>query len=102
LIFGVREPARTAPRAFRFSLRAVNLGRLGAEYWLVVAIAAVGALARFSDAILVLRARAAGLPITLSLAVLVIMNMVYATAVYPAGALSDRLNRVAVLAVARS
>jgi hypothetical protein len=52
LIFGVREPARTAPSAFHFSLHAVNVGRLGTEYWLVVAIAAVSARARFSVAFL--------------------------------------------------
>ena len=47
---------------------------------------------------MILRAQHVGLPITLLPAVLVLMNVVYAAAAYPAGVMSDRMNRAAVLA----
>jgi MFS family permease len=47
---------------------------------------------------LILRARETGLPIVLAPAVLVVMNVVYAAAAYPAGALSDRFGRLTLLA----
>ena len=46
-------------------------------------------LARFSEAFLILRAQAVGLPLVLVPVVLVLMNVVYAFAAYPAGVLSD-------------
>src|SRR5208337_1710981 len=47
---------------------------------------------------LILRARDFGLPLALSPLVLVGMNIVYALAAYPAGALSDGRNRLSILA----
>jgi MFS family permease len=54
-------------------------------------------LARFSEAFLVLRAQTVGLPIFLIPAVLVVMNVVYAVAAYPAGILSDKVDRMSIL-----
>ena len=51
-------------------------------------------LARFSEAFLVLRVQGLGLPLALAPLTLVTMNVVYALAAYPAGALSDRLDRL--------
>ena len=56
----------------------------------MVAVATVFTLARFSEAFLILRAQTCRLPITLVPAVLVLMNVVYAAAAYPAGVMSDR------------
>ena len=64
---------------------------------MVVAIGAVFALARFSQAFLVLKAQAEGLPLALIPLVFVWMNLVYALAAMPAGILSDRIGRVNVL-----
>ena len=75
-----------------------EIRKLGAPYWWVVAVATVFTLARFSEAFLILRAQNVGLSITLLPAVLVVMNVVYALAAYPAGVLSDRLSRVPLLA----
>ena len=95
----VREPARTAPqRKARFPLHRAELARLGAQYWFVVVVAVVFSLARFSEAFLVLRAQAAGLPIALVPAAMVIMNLVYAASAYPAGAWADAGGRYRVLA----
>jgi MFS family permease len=98
LIVGVREPAE--PRGGgRAPLRVSDVRELGLAYWWVVAVASVLALARFSEAFLVLRAQSVGLAIALAPMVMVIMNVVYALTAYPAGYLSDRLGRRHVVAV---
>jgi len=98
LVLAVREPERPeAPGAVRSPLSLAELKRLGSSYWWVVAIATVFTLARFSEAFLLLRAQAAGLPVALIPMVLVAMNVVYALAAYPAGVFSDRVNRIGVL-----
>ena len=100
LLFAVHEPARPAGlRKVRFPLSLHELKRLGSAYWLVVAVATVFTLARFSEAFLVLRAQGTGLPLVLIPLVLVVMNFVYALAAYPAGILSDRYNRLTVLII---
>lgn len=98
IVFAVHEPPRAPggePAKPLLSRRA--LMRLGVEFWWVVAVASIFTLARFSEAFLVLRARSAGLPIALAPAVMVLMNVVYAAAAYPAGVLSDRMNRRTIL-----
>ena len=100
LIFGVKEPQtiRSAEEEHR-PLRAQDLRQIGAAYWWLVIIGAVLALARFSEAFLVLRAENVGLDLALVPVVLIVMNVVYAVAAYPAGTLSDRMDRRIILAV---
>lgn len=100
IVFGVQEPtSRSAQREVKSPLSRAELARLGRDYWWVVSIAGVFALARFSEAFLVLRAQTVGLPIALVPAVMVLMNVVYALAAYPAGALSDFMNRRGLLSI---
>jgi MFS family permease len=100
LVFGIEEPERPAGlRKVRSPLSVVELKRLGVAYWFVVGIAVVFSLARFSEAFLILRAQAVGLPVMLVPLVLVLMNVVYSLAAYPAGVLSDRVNRIALLGI---
>jgi MFS family permease len=100
LIFAIHEPERPAGiRKVRSPVSVVELKRLGLAYWWIVGIAVVFSLARFSEAFLILRAQAVGLPVMLAPLVLVLMNFVYAFAAYPAGALSDRANRITILSV---
>jgi len=100
LVFAVREPARTdSRRSARMPLQRRELARLGRHCWLVIFVAALFTLARFSEAFLVLRAQAVGLPIALVPLVLVVMNVVYSAAAYPAGVASDRHGRRRMLAV---
>ena len=98
VVIAVREPERApATRQVRFPLHRDELSRLGRDYWLVIAVAIVFSLARFSEAFLVLRARAVGLPLMLVPLVLVVMNLVYASGAYPAGVLADGHGRRRVL-----
>lgn len=91
LIAAVREPERPKDlRRVRMPLRRDELGRLGASYWWVVAVATVFTLARFSEAFLILRAQSIGLPLTLVPIVLVLMSIAYSLSAFPVGVLSDR------------
>jgi MFS family permease len=100
LVLAIDEPERPAGlRKVKSPLSAVELKRLGLAYWFVVGIAVVFSLARFSEAFLILRAQAVGLPVMLVPLVLVLMNLVYSLAAYPAGALSDRVNRITLLSI---
>src|SRR5258705_10381217 len=99
ILFAVEEPER--PPGIRriekpLSLEAIR--RLGQVYWRVVIVGGVFTLARFSEAFLILRAQNVGLSLTWVPIVLVGMNVVYALSAYPAGVLSDRLNRKGLLA----
>ena len=99
ILFAVEEPERP-PGIHRIenplSLEAIR--RLGQVYWRVVIVGVVFTLARFSEAFLILRAQNVGLSLTWVPIVLVGMNVVYALSAYPAGVLSDRLNRKGLLA----
>ena len=100
LVFAVDEPERPPGlRKVQSPLSVAELKRLGLAYWWIVGIAVVFSLARFSEAFLILRAQAAGLPAMLVPLVLVLMNVAYALAAYPAGVLSDHVNRIAILGV---
>ena len=103
MIFGVQEPDRPPGlRKVKSPLSREELKRLGGRYWSVVAVAVVFTLARFSEAFLLLKAQSTGLPIMLVPAVMVVMNLVYALAAYPAGVLSDNGGRGKLLAIGLS
>ncbi|MBW0445837.1 MFS transporter [bacterium M00.F.Ca.ET.228.01.1.1] len=97
LSVGIHEPAR-APGAKRVNpIRLENLKKLGANYWWVVAIGGVFALARFSEAFLVLRAMGSGVPVAWVPLVMVAMNIVYSLSAYPFGKLADTTSHTRLL-----
>lgn len=96
LLVGVHEPE--IPRAHTARPLGLSLlGELPRAYWIVVALAAVFSLARFSEAFLVLRALDAGLAIGYVPAVMIVMNLLYAGAAYPVGLLADRVGERGLL-----
>jgi MFS family permease len=99
LVTLVQEPADVERRKARLPITREGMSRLGAPFWRLVALGALIALARFSEAFLVLRASERGLPLTWVPLVLVVMSVVYTLSAYPAGMLSDRIARVRVLAL---
>lgn len=105
LYAGIREPERErnapvtgaglanalapfGPAAFK---------RLGLRFWMIALLGAVFSLARFSEAFLVLRAQSVGLPMGRVPIVMILMNLVYASAAYPAGAAADRMSKRTLL-----
>lgn len=104
LAWGVREPpnaatmSATARGPMGLSLRGAWLAQVDARYGWIVAIGSVFALARFSEAFLVLRAQAGGLALTWAPLVMVAMSAAYAATAYPCGRLGDRVGRRGLLA----
>ncbi|WP_250481971.1 MFS transporter [Caballeronia sp. NCTM5] len=100
ILFGVREPESASARgeSFRSPLHWRSMREFSGRYWYIVAIGATFTLARFSEAFLVLRAQQTGLDIAWIPAVMVVMSLAYSASAYPAGVLSDRWDRRALLA----
>lgn len=101
VVFGVRDREQPTPESSEAPppIRLKDVSRLPRTYWEIVVLGAVFALARFSESFLVLKANAVGLPLALAPLVLVIMNLVYAGAAFPAGVISDRVTPQRLLLV---
>jgi MFS family permease len=98
LALAVREPGtESQPTDKRTPIRLADARRLEFSYWLIVLLGAVFTLARFSEAFLVLRAQNVGLELGFVPLVLIVMNVVYAAAAYPAGVAADRMSRWTLL-----
>ncbi|MCJ9428402.1 MFS transporter [Kordiimonas marina] len=95
--FGIKEPPHAGDGKRTNPLKAAALKQLSPAFWRVAVIGAIFALARFSEAFLLLRATGEGLPIAYAPLVMVAMNIVYALSAYPFGWLSDRLSRERLL-----
>ena len=93
LLVYVREPERAnANGPAKTPLTVADARRLPLRYWLVTLTGAVFTLARFSEAFLVLRAQDVGLALSYVPLVMIVMNVPYAGAAYPAGAAADRVS----------
>ena len=92
LVVGVREPKPATAGKARDSARMkfADVGRLPSRYWWVVAIGATMALARFSEAFLVLRAQNVGMALAWVPLVMALMSVIYAIVSYPAGVAADQ------------
>ncbi|CAH2928534.1 MAG: Uncharacterized MFS-type transporter [uncultured Paraburkholderia sp.] len=97
LTVGIHEPAREPGTKRVNPIRLENLKKLGASYWWVVATGGVFALARFSEAFLVLHAMGSGVPVALVPLVMVAMNVMYSLSAYPFGKLADTMNHTRLL-----
>jgi len=93
LIVALREPESSEHAAgSRNHLTLTDAKRLPLRYWLVVTLGAVFALARFSEAFLILRAQDVGLAVGYVPSIMIVMNIAYSIFSYPAGAAADRLS----------
>lgn len=100
LLLAVRDPPLQPDRTIRRNpLRLAAMRGLGREFWLLVLVAGFMMLPRFSEAFLLLRGGAGGLTLAFVPLVMVAMNIAYALTAYPAGALSDRIGRLGLLAM---
>ncbi|MBN3846261.1 MFS transporter [Paraburkholderia sp. Ac-20342] len=89
LTFGIAEPAHALDTKRVNPIHWDSLRQLDRTYWWVVLVGGVFALARFSEAFLVLRAMHSGVPVALVPLVMVAMNVVYSLSAYPFGKLAD-------------
>ncbi len=92
LLFAVPDQPRSANARPRAPIHRDQIGRLGRRYWGVVITGMVFALARFSEAFLLLRASDVGLAGAKVPVILLIMSLVFALGAYPVGRLSDAIN----------
>ncbi len=100
VLFWVKEPIAKKSHIFHSPLKWNVLRFFSGQYWWVVLIGGFFSLARFSEAFLVLRAQQIGFSITLMPLIMVIMSLSYAISAYPAGILSDHINKKFLLGIA--
>ncbi len=98
LCFGIKEAARAQGIVAKQPLRFNVVKDLPVAFWWVVGAGAVFTLARFSEAFLILRAQAQGLPDAYAPVVLVVMNATFAVSAYPMGRLADSRKPMPLLA----
>lgn len=100
LIFGVQEPERKNDGKVRhFPISRAELAKLSSSFWQIVSVGGLLTLARFSEAFLILRAQSVGMDAAWAPMIMVAMSVVYALAAYPAGILSDRVDRRILLII---
>jgi sugar phosphate permease len=99
LALKVKEPATHQEKTSRVPFHFKVVKRFSSAYWQNVVIAGLCTLARFSQAFLTLKAQATGLSLAFIPLIVVLMNVIYAFAAYPAGILSDNVNRTFVLVI---
>jgi len=91
IVVGVDKPEKKGDDAApRRRVRFADARRFTSSFWIIVAIAGVLTLARFSEAFLVLRAQNVGFEVARAPLVMVVMSIVYAITAYPAGVALDR------------
>jgi len=95
LVFLIRE----RPHPHIGMKRAWSLNGLPRRYWRVVTIIGLFSIVNFPDTLLLLRAKDLGFEFAGVVALYVLYNLSYAALSYPAGRVSDRLNRRIVFAV---
>jgi MFS family permease len=95
LVFLIHERTHPHPRSERpWSVRG-----LPRRYWRLIGVLALFGLVNFPDTLLLLRAKDLGLDFAGVVLAYVLYNLTYALLSYPAGTVSDRLNRRVVFAV---
>ncbi len=98
IAFAIHEPAAKESGRKPFPLKSAQLKMLPSAFWWVSIFSAALTLARFSEAFLILRGDTVHLDPAFAPAILIVMNIVYAAAAWPAGILSDRIGKNGLLA----
>ena len=105
LIFSIKEPKRFNHSAVsseiplpeekrRHPISLKNLRLLGKSFWLLMLVAGIFMLARFSEGFLTLYARKTfDMPLENVPLVMVVFNAAWCLTVYPVGRMADRMNR---------
>jgi MFS family permease len=100
VIFAVTEPVKQTVKVkpkLQWSLFLLKISHLKTKYWHLIFLGGLLAFARFSEAFLILKGQAVGLPLTWLPTIMIIMNISYALSAFPAGAISDVVGRKVIL-----
>jgi MFS family permease len=98
LLLGISEPVAAITET-RKPFRIRDIAQIDRPFWFIALLASIINLTRMSEAFLLLNAHRLGMSIVLVPVVKIVMNIVYALAAYPAGALSDKLPRLHILMI---
>jgi len=103
LLLFVKEPKQFQsekwPSASRYRWEMKGILKLPSSFWMLLALACVLMLARFSENFLLFRAREAGFAISTTPLLLVAYELVHALIAYPMGKLADRSNKSSLLLI---
>ena len=94
LAYGAREVATSRSNGEK---RRLKFSGLGHQFWAFLVVVVIFTLGNSADAFIILRAQERGLNVLQVLGMLITFNFVYTVIASPAGALSDRIGRRAVL-----
>ncbi|MBL7481162.1 MFS transporter [Legionella bononiensis] len=97
IVLGVEDAQSSSERESANPVGLHYIKQLPEAYWWVCIVGGVIALARFSEAFLILRALQGEMTFALVPVVLVVMNLVYTLSAYPVGWLADRMRHVHLL-----
>jgi MFS family permease len=97
-VLGIAEPQGLEQgRTTTSAKRGFAATKLPFRFWLVVGLGGLFTLARFSQSFLLLRAQDVGLSVGYVPLVMIVMNIVFAAAAYPAGIVADLVGRQRLL-----
>lgn len=103
MVFFIKEPEQNlkpADRKPRHPIHLEDIPRLGRPYWLLMIVVGVFMVAQLGEPIMVLHAHENfQLSATYIPLILIVYNSTYCSVSYPAGMLSDKLGRVAMLVI---
>jgi len=101
LTAGIKEPSSNNTRSDKppVPLRLQSIKSLGSGFWFVFLVSLLFTLGNSSDAFILLKAKTVGIAMNIVPMCLVVMNVTYSLSAYPAGYLSDKLGRKALLLV---
>ncbi len=101
LACGIKEPAANKTQSDKAAtpLRLESIKSLGPGFWFVFFVSLLFTLGNSSDAFILLKAKTVGIATNIVPMCLVVMNVTYSLSAYPAGYLSDKLGRKALLLV---
>lgn len=96
---GIQEPTRKAEKAASpvNPIHISAIKSLGSGFWFVFFVSLLFTLGNSSDAFILLRAKTLGISTNFVPLCLVVMNITYSLSAYPAGQLSDKLGRKALI-----
>lgn len=93
------KDVKVAAKNPKITLYVKGIESIGYRYWILIAIGAFLTLARFSEAFLVLKTKAVGMPLNWIPIIMIIMNIAFVFSALPSGIISDISGRSRILII---